>query len=75
MFLPAFIPGLGLPELGVILLIVLIIFGPRKLPELGKALGDTMRELRKSSSKEDEPKASDEAKVEATKKDDTPPAG
>ncbi len=50
MFIPAFIPGLGIPELLIILAVVLIIFGPRKLPELGKAIGQTMRELRKSSS-------------------------
>ncbi|MBV9169551.1 MAG: twin-arginine translocase TatA/TatE family subunit [Chloroflexi bacterium] len=34
----------------VILVIVLLIFGPGKLPELGKALGDGMRELKKATS-------------------------
>jgi sec-independent protein translocase protein TatA len=37
----------------VILVIVLLIFGPGKLPELGKALGDGMRELKKATSGED----------------------
>lgn len=38
--------GLGPAELGVIALIALIIFGPRQLPKLGKAAGDTIREMR-----------------------------
>ena len=37
----------------VILVIVLLIFGPGKLPELGKAIGDGMRELKKATSGED----------------------
>ncbi len=39
----------------VILVIVLLIFGPGKLPELGKAMGDGLRELKKATSG-DEPK-------------------
>ncbi|MCX8012865.1 MAG: twin-arginine translocase TatA/TatE family subunit [Rectinema sp.] len=38
---------IGPMELILILLIVLVIFGPRKLPELGKALGETFRLFRK----------------------------
>jgi sec-independent protein translocase protein TatA len=44
--------GLGALQPGhliVILVIVLLIFGPGKLPELGKALGDGMRELKKAT--------------------------
>jgi len=40
-------PSLG--ELAIILLIALIIFGPTKLPELGKALGRGIREFRGAS--------------------------
>ena len=65
MFMPAYIMGLGLPELLVILAIILIIFGPRKLPEIGKALGQTIRELRKSSSG-DGSKDTDKDKIEAS---------
>ena len=37
----------------VILVIVLLIFGPGKLPELGKAMGDGLRELKKATGGED----------------------
>jgi TatA/E family protein of Tat protein translocase len=43
------IPGLGMTELVIILVIALIIFGPRKLPELGKSLGKSIGEFRKAS--------------------------
>ncbi len=38
--------GLGMPEIVVILVIVMLIFGPRQLPKMGRALGDTIREFR-----------------------------
>ena len=39
---------IGLPEILVLLVIVLIIFGPKKLPELGRSLGGGMREFKDS---------------------------
>ncbi|WP_291431335.1 twin-arginine translocase TatA/TatE family subunit [Deinococcus sp.] len=42
-------PNLGPGELIVILLVALVVFGPRKLPELGKSLGAGLREFRKST--------------------------
>ncbi len=39
----------GLPELGIILLIALIIFGPTQLPKIGRSLGKAIREFRASS--------------------------
>jgi sec-independent protein translocase protein TatA len=39
--------GLGPADLGVIFLLALLLFGPKKLPELGKQLGHAMREMRK----------------------------
>lgn len=39
--------SVGMPELIVIFVIALMIFGPRKLPELGRAVGQTMNEFRK----------------------------
>lgn len=40
-------PHLGVPELLVILVIVVIIFGASKLPQLGKGLGEGIRNFRK----------------------------
>jgi len=41
--------GIGMPELIIILIIALIIFGPKKLPEMGKALGRAIKEFKKTS--------------------------
>ena len=43
-------PNLGAPELIIIVLVALVVFGPRKLPELGKSLGHGLREFRKHTS-------------------------
>lgn len=41
--------GLGIPELILILVLALIIFGPNKLPEVGSALGKTIKEFKNST--------------------------
>ena len=43
------IGSIGLPELLIILVIALIIFGPRKLPELGRSLGRSLSEFRRAT--------------------------
>ncbi|WP_010094542.1 twin-arginine translocase TatA/TatE family subunit [Ornithinibacillus scapharcae] len=40
---------IGIPGLILILIIALVIFGPKKLPEIGKAAGQTLREFKKST--------------------------
>ena len=42
--------SIGMPELIIIMVIALIIFGPRKLPELGKSLGRSINEFKRASS-------------------------
>ena len=54
--------GLGLPELIVIFVIALVVFGPKKLPELGKALGRGIAEFKKAT---DEVKSTIETEVRA----------
>jgi len=41
--------GVGMQELIVILVLVLILFGPRRLPEIGRAIGKTVRQLRRAT--------------------------
>jgi sec-independent protein translocase protein TatA len=41
-------PGIGFPELVVILIIALIVLGPKKLPEAGRAMGKGLREFKDS---------------------------
>ena len=41
--------SLGMPELIIIFVIALIIFGPRKLPELGRSLGKSLAEFKRAS--------------------------
>jgi len=40
--------GIGFPELIIILVVALVIFGPSKLPELGSGLGEGLRDFRRS---------------------------
>lgn len=59
--------SLGVPELLLILLIVIIIFGAGKLPQLGKGMGEGIRNFRDSlkgdqAPKSDPPKGDDESK-------------
>ncbi len=77
--------GIGIWELLLVLVIVLIIFGPSKLPDLGKSIGKGLREFKKASSEiteelkkpdEKEKKEGDKPKEEApadkSDKKDTP---
>jgi len=58
-------PQIGAPELILVLVLALIIFGPGKLPELGKAVGKTIKEFRRSSQEIiDEVEISNSAKKE-----------
>lgn len=62
--------GLGMPELVVILLIAILIFGAAKIPEIARALGKAGREFKKAG-KEVADEVNSVAKDEANTKDDS----
>ncbi len=47
--------GLGWPEITIIAVVALVIFGPKKIPELGAALGKTLRGFREELNKPELP--------------------
>jgi sec-independent protein translocase protein TatA len=53
-------PEIGITGLIVILVVALLIFGPKRLPEIGRSLGRGMREFKDSVTGKDEPSASAE---------------
>ncbi|MFP3870351.1 MAG: twin-arginine translocase TatA/TatE family subunit [Syntrophobacteria bacterium] len=64
------IGGIGMPELLVIFVIVLVIFGAGKLPEIGSGLGKGIRNFKKATSSAEEMEdKNDKAKIE-DKQDD-----
>ena len=71
--------SIGMPELIIILVIALIIFGPRKLPELGRSLGKSINEFKKASNElrstlEDEIRVEEQRDHVAATAAPTPPA-
>ena len=63
------LPSVGIPELIIILTIALIVFGPRKLPELGRSLGRSLNEFKRASNElkntlEDEIRTEDQRSTE-----------
>jgi sec-independent protein translocase protein TatA len=50
-------PEIGITGLIVILVVALLIFGPKRLPEIGRSLGRGMREFKESVTGKDEPQA------------------
>ena len=62
--------SIGMPELIIILVLALIIFGPRKLPELGRSLGRSINEFKKASN-ELRSTLEEEIRVEETREQTT----
>jgi len=44
------LPNLGMPEILLILVVALLVFGPSRLPEIGKSIGKAFREFRRGTS-------------------------
>jgi len=72
-----FTSGIGLPEILIILVLVLIVFGPKRLPELGRSMGKGLREFKDSVSHIGGDDHNDPPEVEggAVKPDDAPLEG
>ena len=72
--------GIGLPEILILLLVALLIFGPKRLPEMGRSLGRGMREFKDSvtGKDDDEPVHRQQARelesADAPRLDETPAA-
>ncbi len=60
--------GIGVPELVIILVIALVIFGPGKLPEIGSALGKGIRDFKKEFESGDGDVKKVETKAEGSEK-------
>jgi sec-independent protein translocase protein TatA len=68
------VPNVGPLELIVVLIIALVIFGPKRLPQVGRSVGKGIRELR-SSVKFDEEESAKPAEVEGGHNSDEPVEG
>ena len=64
--------GLGAPELIIILVILLVLFGGSKLPGLAKGLGQSIKEFKKSSRDEPEPEPAKPAEAKKPETTATP---
>ena len=56
--------GLRVPELLIILIVILLIFGPKNLPKLGKALGSTVKNVREGLEEGDDSEKAEELSEE-----------
>ncbi len=58
--------GIGLPEMALIFVIALLVFGPKKLPEIGRTLGKTLKSFQDASNEFQEEFKKEADKIEKT---------
>jgi TatA/E family protein of Tat protein translocase len=66
--------NIGPLEIGIVLIIALIVFGPKRLPELGSSLGRGIREFKESVTGENKDEGEEEVKAIRAQATATPPA-
>ena len=64
--------GIGLPEMAVILIVALLIFGPKKLPEIGRSMGKAIRGFQDASKEFEEEFKREAQQIERTYKNRIP---
>jgi sec-independent protein translocase protein TatA len=67
-------PNIGPLELAIVLVIALVIFGPKRLPELGRSMGRGIREFRSSISGKDDDEEERKAEIPSGSGSGSPPA-
>ncbi len=60
----AFIPGVGMSELLIVLLIIMVLFGAKKIPDLMKGIGSGIKEFKKAAADIDESDSKKDGKNE-----------
>jgi sec-independent protein translocase protein TatA len=66
--------GISVWELLILLLVILLVFGPKRLPEMGRQLGKGMREFKESITGNDDDKHEDRVELPIGTQDTTAPA-
>jgi sec-independent protein translocase protein TatA len=63
--------NIGLPEILIILLVIILLFGAKKIPELAKGLGQGLKEFKKAAKEENNDSGKQAGAEETDKKEDT----
>ncbi|MGD1952819.1 MAG: TatA/E family twin arginine-targeting protein translocase [Leptolyngbyaceae cyanobacterium] len=58
--------GIGLPEMALIMMVALLVFGPKKLPEIGRSLGKAIKGFQDDSKENEDELKKEDARIEKT---------